>query len=119
MDTAGKMTGKTTIAPDVLTSIAKLSTMSVAGVSRLAEVPGGLFNRILGQGDISGVRILVEDNTVYADLYVVLNRDVNVRDVSHQIQETVSRAISEMVGMAIGKINIHVEDIDYSSETGA
>ena len=50
---------------------------------------------------------------VYVDLYVVLKRDVNVRDVSHNIQHQVARAISEMVGMEIGKINVHVEDIDF------
>jgi uncharacterized alkaline shock family protein YloU len=29
------------------------------------------------------------------------------------VQKAVSRAISEMVGMEPGKINIHVEDIDF------
>ena len=62
------------------------------------------------------MKIEVEDNVVYVDLYVVLNRDVNVIDVSHQIQNQVSRTISEMVGMEIGRINIHVEDIDFGKE---
>jgi uncharacterized alkaline shock family protein YloU len=33
---------------------------------------------------------------------------------SQIIQEKVSRAITEMVGMEVGKINIHIEDIDYT-----
>jgi len=37
-----------------------------------------------------------------------------VREVSHAIQARISRAISEMVGMEVGKVNIHVEDINYS-----
>ncbi len=108
------VSGKTTIAPDVLVSIAKLTTLSVPGVSRLALIPGAvsLFRRELSEG----VQISVENNTVYADLYVVLRRDVNVRDVSHAIQHQVARAISEMVGMEVGKVNVHVEDIDYSPE---
>jgi uncharacterized alkaline shock family protein YloU len=63
-----------------------------------------------------GVQISVENNTVYADLYVILSRDVNVREVSRTIQYKVARAISEMVGMEVGKVNIHVEDIDYSPD---
>ena len=61
------------------------------------------------------VNISVEDNVVYIDLFVILKRDVNVREVSHAIQNQVARAISEMVGMEIGRINVHVEDIDFST----
>ncbi len=104
--------GRTTIAPDVLTSIARLTTLSVPGVSRLTAIPGAV-DRFLKKADTEGVRISVENNTVYADLYVVLLQDVNVRDVSRNIQQKVARAISDMVGMEIGKINVHVEDIDY------
>jgi uncharacterized alkaline shock family protein YloU len=107
--------GKTTIAPDVLVSIAKLTALSVPGVSRLAMIPGaaGWFRKEMSEG----VQITVENNTVYADLFVIIKKEFNVREVSHSIQHQVSRAISEMVGMEIGKVNIHVEDIDYSTES--
>lgn len=107
--------GKTTIAPDVLVSIARLTALAVPGVCRLAMIPGAvsLFRREMSEG----VQISVENNSVYADLYVVLTRDVNVRDVSRTIQYQVARAISEMVGMEVGKVNVHVEDIDYSPDT--
>jgi uncharacterized alkaline shock family protein YloU len=108
------ISGRTTIAPDVLVSIARLTTLSIPGVSRLAIIPGaaGWFRKELNEG----VQISVENNTVYADLYVVLKRDINVREVSRVIQTQVARAISEMVGMEVGKVNVHVEDIDYSPE---
>lgn len=105
--------GKTTIAPDVLIQIAKLSTLSVPGVSKLATVAPEV-NRLFKPGATEGVKITVENNQVYADLYVILKRDVNVRDVSRLIQNQVARAIVEMVGMEVGKVNVHVEDIDYS-----
>lgn len=60
-----------------------------------------------------------EDDHVYADLYVILKSDVNIRDVSRQIQQHVTRAITEMVGMEVGRVNIHIEDIDYPAETEA
>ena len=107
--------GKTTIAPDVLVTIARLTTLSVEGVSQLAVAPGEV-NRFFKRSLNQGVRITVENNTVYADLYVILKRDVIVRDVCHSVQNQVARAISEMVGMEVGKVNIHVVDIDYSVE---
>lgn len=105
--------GKTTIAPDVLITIARLSTLSVTGVSQMAPLPGSV-NRLFKRDESDGVQISVENNAVYADLYVILKSDINVREVSRNIQAQVSRAISEMVGMEVGKINVHVEDIDFS-----
>lgn len=107
--------GKTTIAPDVLVTIARLTALSVPGVSRLANVSGGV-NGLFKRRHNEGVQITVENNTVYADIFVILKRDVNVREVSHSIQHQINRSISEMVGMEVGKVNIHVEDIDYSAE---
>ena len=114
MEKNQKSYGKTTIAPDVLVSIAQLTTLCVEGVSRLTAGPMDV-NTLFKKGIHEGVNISVEDNMVYVDLYVILKRDVNVRDVSHAIQNQVARAISEMVGMEIGRINVHVEDIDFSS----
>ena len=110
--------GKTTVSPDVLVTIARLSTLSVPGVSRMAPVPGGV-NRLFRRGGGDGVRIETEDNTVFADLYVVLKQDVNIREVSRNIQKQVTRAVQEMVGMEVGHVNIHIEDIDYEQASEA
>ena len=107
---ASKESGKTTIAPDVLVDITRLAALSVEGVDRLAPVPGGV-NRLFRKGASEGVQIIVDRNSVSADLYVILLPDVNIREVCREIQAQVTRAIEEMVGMDIGKINIHVEDI--------
>jgi len=105
--------GKTTIAPEVLVTIARLTALSVTGVSRLSPVPGDI-GPLLKRDAPEGVRIVVDGNTVLVDLYVVLMRDVNVREVSRNIQSQVTRAISEIVGMEVGRVNVHVEDVDYS-----
>jgi uncharacterized alkaline shock family protein YloU len=108
--------GTTTIAPDVLLTIAQLSTLNVDGVSRLSHVQTPVNQLLKRTQKREGVLIEVVDDVVYADIYVILKSDVNVRDVSHNIQHEVSRAISEMVGMTVGRVNIHIEDIDYPAE---
>lgn len=108
-------TGKTTVAPDVLVNIARLSALSVAGVSRMANVTGGV-NRLFKRGVHDGVRIEVEDNVIVANLYIILRQDVNIREVSRNVQKQVGRAIQEMIGMEIGSIDIHIEDIDFDGE---
>ncbi len=110
--------GKTTIAPDVLLSIARLTALSVPGVNHLSNIPGGV-NRLFKRGGDEGVRIAVENNTVFADIFVILNSDVNILDVSRAIQSQVARAINEMVGMEVGRVNVHIEDIYYEPQPEA
>ena len=107
--------GKTTVAPDVLVTIARLSALSVPGVSRMANVTGGV-NKLFKRGVHDGVRLDVKDNTVYANLYLILKENVNIREVSRNVQGQVARALQEMVSMDIGEIEVHIEDIDYAGQ---
>jgi uncharacterized alkaline shock family protein YloU len=106
--------GKTTLTPDVLLVIARMAALEVEGVKCMAPIKGGV-NRMFGRGT-EGVRMAVEDNIVLVDLYLVLNRDVNIREISRTVQQTVARAIVEMTGLEVGHVNIHIEDIDYTAE---
>ncbi len=104
--------GKITVAPDVLVTIARMAALSVPGVSRMAQVTGGV-NRLFKRGLNDGVRLEVEDNIIVAGLYLILKQDVNVREVSRNVQQQVARALQEMVGMDVAEVEIHIEDIDY------
>jgi uncharacterized alkaline shock family protein YloU len=81
--------GKTTVAPDVLITITRLSALSVPGVSRMAKVTGGV-NRFFKRGVHDGVRLEIKDNTVFANLYLILKNDVNIREVSRNVQGQVA-----------------------------
>jgi uncharacterized alkaline shock family protein YloU len=109
-----RSSGKTTLTPDVLLTIARMAALEVKGVRRMAPIKGGV-NRLFGRGN-DGIRIVVEDGNAFVDLYLILESDVNIRDVSRTVQQTVGRAISEMTGMEVGHVNIHIEDIDYQTE---
>ena len=107
-------TGKTTLTLDVLLTIARMAALEVEGVKRMAIVKGSLNE--LFKRDNEGIRITVEDNNVFIDLYLILEKDVNIREVSRTVQQAVTRAIAEMTGMDVGHVNIHIEDIEYSNE---
>jgi uncharacterized alkaline shock family protein YloU len=106
--------GKTTISIDVILTIARLTTLEVPGVSRMSSVPSRRFKKmLLHRQEQDGLHIEVVDDLVYTDLYVILEPDVNIRDVGRNIQNAVARAITDMIGMQVGIVNVHVEDIDY------
>ncbi len=116
MSTETRPPGKTTVATNVLLTIARLTTLQVDGVSRMHNLPSGV-GRIFHKGDYGeGVHIKIEDDRIFADVHVVLENDVNIRDISRNVQNEVKRAFSEMVGMEVGRINVHIENIDYPTE---
>ncbi|MCB2202981.1 Asp23/Gls24 family envelope stress response protein [bacterium] len=112
--TMEKNIGSTTISPDVLHKIARLTTLSVQGVSRMSTGRSGL-ERLLRRDEYSGVSIQLKGDQVFVDIYVILMSNFNVRDVSREIQSRVSRAISEMVGMEVGGVTLHIMDIDFNA----
>jgi uncharacterized alkaline shock family protein YloU len=116
-ETPERAPGTTTIAPEVLVTIVRLTALRVPGVVRLANLPGGV-NRLFRRGAGEGVRIEVENTTVSVDLYVELEPEVNVREICAKIQSEIARAIQDMVSMHIERIDVHVMDISYDDPVG-
>lgn len=113
MNTENKI-GKTMISPDVLKKVAYLTTLSVQGVSRMAGKKFD-FDHFVNRQEDAGARVQVRNSQVFVEIYVILMSGMNVRDISREIQSRVSRAISEMVGMDVGGVNVHIMDIDFNT----
>jgi uncharacterized alkaline shock family protein YloU len=111
MDTYEEPIGNTTVDPDVILTMIRLAALGVQGVCRMASGPAGLDD-LVKKYYSEGVKIDVEDHTVYIDLYLVLYRDIDLRATAHKVQEEVSRSIEELVGMNVGSVNVHIEDIE-------
>lgn len=105
--------GTTTMAPGVLVTLAKLTALGVPGVAGMAPLPGGV-NRLFRRGIAEGVQIQFDETCVCIDLYLILKHGTNVRDVSRKVQAEVARSIEEMIGMQVTRVDVHIEDIDFS-----
>lgn len=103
--------GKVTIAPNVLVTIVQKTADAVPGIAQLSErVPG--VKRFLGLHTVGqGVEVNVLDNRVGVDIYLIAKRNVDLLQMGRKLQHEVSRAIQDIVGMDLGEINIHIEDI--------
>ncbi len=99
----------TTIDPSVLYTITRLTTLATPGVSKMASVSFGASK--LAQEN-QGVKIDVEDSKIFIDVYVETEGEENVRLVAETVQTRVTRAITDMVGMEVANINVHITDID-------
>ncbi|MCJ7824435.1 MAG: Asp23/Gls24 family envelope stress response protein [Anaerolineales bacterium] len=108
--------GTTTMAPGVLLTLSRLTALSVPGVVAMAPIRSGV-NRLFRRGSGAGVQISIDDSEVAVDLFLILAHDTNVREVSRKIQAEVARAIKEMIGMDVIRVDVHIEDINYAEST--
>jgi uncharacterized alkaline shock family protein YloU len=103
--------GKVTIAPNVVVTIVQKTAGSVPGVAKLCDnVPG--VKRLLGLHTVGrGVEVNVVDDRVSVDVYLMAKRNVDLLQMGRQLQQRVTRAIEDIVGMGVQEVNVHVEDV--------
>lgn len=110
--------GRVLIAPAVLAQIVERSTLGVPGVVAMCS-RHPRFDRLRGRAlresqPPSGVHVRVDDDTVNAEIAIVARADANIFDLGRRIQREVSEALTHMVGMAVGEINVYVDDVRAS-----
>ena len=109
--------GAVIVSSEVLATIARLTALSLPGVARMNPDLRQEVNRLLrGQARPYGVRVDVEGEVVSIDLHLVALPGYNMLRLGRQVQEEVARAIEEMIGMPVGEINIHIDDVAESPE---
>jgi len=107
--------GIVTIAPDVLVSIARLTTLATPGVARLSATG---MRALLGSKGSGGVRVTVEDNQVAVEVRIVVEQGTNMLQLSQGLQARVARAIQDMVGMNVVAVNVYIEDVEFPPSEG-
>lgn len=103
-----KKLGVVRIAPNVLATIARLTALAVPGVIRLGNASGFLGRRLAGEG----AQIDVSEGAVAVQMYLVAEQGKNLLTLSREVQAEVTRAISDMVGMPVREVNVHIVDVE-------
>lgn len=105
--------GKTTVAPEVLLTIVRLTVLGVPGVARLCARRGGV-GRFLSMGRLGeGIHVDVQGDAVRVDVHVVAHPGYNMIRLARTLQREVARAIHDMVGMQVEEVNVHIEDVVF------
>jgi uncharacterized alkaline shock family protein YloU len=112
--------GKVTIAPEVLVTIARLTALKTPGVARLDSGIKDGVSRVFNRGAANGgVKVEVDDDSVLVELHVIAEHDVNMLMLGERLQTAITRAISEMVGMAVADVNVFIHDVVLPGERSA
>jgi uncharacterized alkaline shock family protein YloU len=106
---------RVTIAPGVLLTMIRMSALQCSGVVQMGNTPGGVNRWLRRTPSERGVQAIIDDQTVSVDLYIIADADSNLKELCFDVQKRVARAIDENVGMRVGTVNIHIEDVMFTS----
>jgi uncharacterized alkaline shock family protein YloU len=110
--------GTVTIAPSVLTTIVRMTTLAQPGVLRLSpRTPTGL-GRVLSRGAVAeGMRVEVfDDNSVSIDVHVIADPSTSLQDLGKVLQTQLIRAMEHMVGMDVRAANVFIDEIEFETD---
>ena len=108
--------GNIKIADDVVAIIAGLATTEVEGVVGMSGgIAGGIANMLGKRNLAKGVKVVIADNQVGVDIFVVVKFGARIPDVAWKIQEKCKNAIESMTGLAVTKINVHVQGVSFET----
>jgi uncharacterized alkaline shock family protein YloU len=103
--------GVVRVARPVLSTIVTNTALQIPGVIRMAQA-SDQWSRLLGREvPKHGVALTIKDNTVTADLYIVVANDINIVNVGSAVQEEVAAALEHMVGMHVREVNVYIQDV--------
>lgn len=110
--------GTVTIAPGVLTTIVRMTTLAQPGVLRLAPRLPPSLPRLRGKAaQAEGLRVEVsEDNAVSVDVHVIADPSASLTDLGKVLQTQIARALEEMVGMEVHTVNVFIDEIEFDSD---
>ncbi len=125
----GGVRGTVRIAPAVLIELIGLAVRDVAGV--VGFQPRRRVERILPRGghgstgdqsvpissfEDGGIRVRVNGDRIDADVSIVIVPDVNILDLSRDIQRQVGIAVGRMLGMTVNEVNVYVAGVKAPTE---
>ncbi len=112
--TKEEISGEITISPDIIATLAAITTMKVPGVTSMGGLPAAPLSTLVGRKDINkGVKVELKDKAVNLEISLVVNIDSSLIEVAKEVQKEVKRVIESKTGMTVNKIDISIRDVSY------
>ena len=100
--------GKTFIADDVVSVIARIAAEQVEGIHQLGE---SSFRGMLGIGKHRGIEAEVGFKEAAVDIEVIVEYGYPIKTVADQLREAVIESVEYMTGRKVIEVNVNVVDV--------
>lgn len=103
---------------EVVSIIAGVAASEVEGIASMVSVPNG--NLLGKKRDITkGVKVEIGTEEASVDLYVTVEYGKPIQKAAQDAQESVRKAIEEMTGLHVVKVDVHVQGVSFEKENNA
>ena len=110
--------GRVTVAPEVLLTIVRQTTLSVDGVARLYATWPENIGKLFGiHTATEGIGVQIENEELIIDVHIVADPEAQMVELGRELQREISRSIEEIVGLNVRAVNVHIEDVDVGSDS--
>jgi len=103
--------GGITVAHQVIAKLAGKAARATYGVVGMQEPPVRKLARFFRGALTEGVEVDITDDAANIGLHVVMERGVNLSQVTANLQEQVRYQVAAVGGVPVGEINVRVEDL--------
>lgn len=113
----GKVSGETTLAHQVVETIAGVAAREVDGVYQLGKgAIGQALGKVTGTAETTrGVYAEVGKKEVALDLDMVIVYGFSITDVVNKVRGKVGERVTQMTGLTVKEVNVNIVDIHYST----
>ncbi len=105
------LSGGVTVAHQVIAKLAGRAARATYGIVAMQEPPIKKLARFFRGSFNEGVELEVGEGTVDIGLHVIMERGVNIAQVTANLQEQVRYQVERVGGVPVGEINVRVEDL--------
>jgi uncharacterized alkaline shock family protein YloU len=105
------LTGGVTISHQVIAKLAGQAARTTYGVVAMQEPPMKKLTRFFRGSLSEGIELEVGDESVDIGLHVIMERGVNIAQVTANLQEQVRYQVERVGGVPVREINVSVEDL--------
>ena len=105
------LAGGVTIAHQVIAKLAGKAARATYGVVAMQERPMRRLSHFLRSSFLNGVEVAIQDGRANIALHVVMERGVNLAQVTANLQEQVRYQVGQVCGVPLGEVTVRVEDL--------
>lgn len=108
------------IANDVVATIAGIAAAEIAGVAGMSGGVVSGITQMLGKKQLTkGVKVEIDEQNVTLDISVIVEYGQKIPTVAEAIQAAVKQSVSDMTGLNVLAVNVHVTGVQFVEEAPA
>ena len=109
--------GEIDISTTAVATIANQAINQCYGVVGMADknLASGLA-KLLSRDSKRGIDVIIHDDGIVIDVYVIVEYGVRIKTVAESIQHTVKFHVERSIGMPVNEVNIYVQGLRLTHE---